>query len=133
MIALLDRVILDVSPCPSWLWILLSSPFLPVRSLLRNQLWQSYGNSFLGNCLFLLLLKIISLSLILGNVIMMWLVCTSLGPTSLGFYELPGLPRNLFPLLDWESSPSLCFQISFPYLALPLLLLAPLWFGCWNV
>ena len=27
----------------------------------------------------------------------------------------------------------LCFQISFQYLALPLLLLAPLWFGCWYV
>ena len=38
MIALLDTVILDVSPCLSWLGILLSSPFFPIRSLLRNQL-----------------------------------------------------------------------------------------------
>ena len=43
MIALLDRVILDVGPCLSWLGILLSSPFLPVRFLLRNPqivLWE---------------------------------------------------------------------------------------------
>ena len=38
MIALLDTVILDVGPCLSWLGILLASPFLPVRFLLRNQL-----------------------------------------------------------------------------------------------
>ena len=38
MIALLDRVILDVGPCLSWLWILLSSTFLPIKFLLRNRL-----------------------------------------------------------------------------------------------
>ena len=38
MIALLGRAILDVGPCLSWLGILLASPFLPVRSLWRNQL-----------------------------------------------------------------------------------------------
>ena len=38
MIALLDRVILDVGPCLSWFEILLSSPFMPVKFLLRNQL-----------------------------------------------------------------------------------------------
>ena len=54
------------------------------------------------------------------------LVCASLGSTSLGLFELPGLPGSLFPLPDWESSPSLCFQISFPFLAVMLLLLAPL-------
>ena len=37
MIALWDRVILDVGPCLSWLGILLSSPFLPVRFLLRKR------------------------------------------------------------------------------------------------
>ena len=36
MIALLDRAILDVGPCLSWLQILLSNTFLPVK--LRNQL-----------------------------------------------------------------------------------------------
>ena len=38
MIALLDRVILGVSSCLSWLGILLSSPFFPVRFHSRNQL-----------------------------------------------------------------------------------------------
>ena len=47
MIALLDRVILDVGPCLSWLQILLSSPFLFVRSLLRNQLNKIYIYIFL--------------------------------------------------------------------------------------
>ena len=55
----------------------------------------------------------------------MCLGCASLGPTSSGLSELPGLWRSLFPLPDWGSSPSLYFQISFPFLALPLLLLAP--------
>ena len=67
--------------------------------------------------------KILSFCLILGNLIMM---CASLGPSSLGLYELPGLPGSLFLLPDWRSSPSLFFQISFPFPALPLLLLAPL-------
>ena len=69
--------------------------------------------------------KILS-SLLLCNVIMMCLGVCSLGPTSLGLSELPGLPGSLFPLPDEESSPSLFVQISFPFLALPLLLLAPL-------
>ena len=51
-----------------------------------------------------------------------------LGPTSLGFTELPGFPGSLFPWPDWRSSPSLGFQISFHFLILPLLLLVPLWF-----
>ena len=34
--------------------------------------------------------------------------------------ELPGLPGSLFLLPDWVSSPSLFFQISFQFLALPL-------------
>ena len=70
--------------------------------------------------------KILSLSLILGNVIMMCLGVFFLGPTSLGLSELPGLPGSLFSLLDQGNSPSLCFQISFQYLAVLLLFLAPL-------
>ena len=38
ILALLDRVILDVGPCFLWLQILLSSLFLPGSLLLRNQL-----------------------------------------------------------------------------------------------
>ena len=66
--------------------------------------------------------KILSLSLILGNVIMMWLCVCPLGPTSLGLSKLHGLPGSLFPLPDWGSSPSLFFQICFKFLAIPLLL-----------
>ena len=53
------------------------------------------------------------------------LVCASLGPTSLGFSELPGLPGSVFPLPDWGSSPSIVVQISFQFLALPPLLWHP--------
>ena len=67
--------------------------------------------------------KVLSFSLFLGNVIMMCLGICFLESTSLRLSELPG---SLFPLPDWGSSPSLCFQICFPFLALPLLLLAPL-------
>ena len=44
--------------------------------------------------------KILSLSLILVNVIMMCLGVFLLGSTSLGLFELPGLPGSLFPLPD---------------------------------
>ena len=67
--------------------------------------------------------KVLSLSLILGNLIM---ICSSLGPASLGLSELPGFPGSLFPLPDEGSSPSLFVQISFQFFVLPLLLLAPL-------
>ena len=40
-------------------------------------------------------------------------MCASLGPTSLGLSELPGLSGSQFPLPDWGSSPSLFVQISF--------------------
>ena len=44
------------------------------------------------------------------------LVCSSLGPISLG---LSGLPGSLFPLPDWGSFPSLfvqiCFQFALPF------------------
>ena len=88
---------------------------------------ESYGNPFVSNCLSLAAFKILSLSLILGNVIMM---CLGFFPPwiqllwdSLSFLDFL---ESLFPLPDWGSSPSLCFQISFQCLAIPLLLLAPL-------
>ena len=43
--------LLDVGPCLSWLWLLLSSPFLLARFLLRNQLivlWQGVKLIFTG-------------------------------------------------------------------------------------
>ena len=42
--------------------------------------------------------KILSLSLILYNLIIICLGGLSLGPTSLGLSELPELPRSLLPL-----------------------------------
>ena len=76
LIASLDRVILDVGPCLSWLQILLSSPLLPARFLLTNQL------SLMGTPLQVTVsfsfaaFKILCLSFILGNVVMMCLgVC----------------------------------------------------------
>ena len=45
-------------------------------------------------------------------------MCSSLGPTSLGLPELPGLPGSLFPLPDWGSFPSLFLQITFNFLLL---------------
>ena len=57
---------------------------------------------------------------------MMYVGVASLGQTCLGVSKLPGLLGILFPLPDWGSSPSLFFQISFQFLALPLLLV-PLW------
>ena len=53
-----------------------------------------------------------SLRLILSNVIWCALVCSSLGPASLGLSEVPGLPGSVFPLPHWESSPSLFIQIT---------------------
>ena len=70
--------------------------------------------------------KVLSLSLILGNIIMMCLGVCFLSPTSSGLSELSEIPGSLFPLTDQGSSPSLCFQMSFQFLTLPLLLLAPL-------
>ena len=43
----------------------------------------------------------------------------------MGLSELLGLHESVVPLPDWGRSPSLLFQISFQFLALPLLLLAP--------
>ena len=70
--------------------------------------------------------KILSFSLILGNVILMCLGVLLLGSSSWGLSELPGLPGSLFPLPYGGSSPSLYFQISFQFFALPLLLLVSL-------
>ena len=75
--------------------------------------------------------KILSLLLILGNLMMMCLGVFLLGSSFFGtlsesLSELPGLPGSLFPSPDWESSPLLFAQIHFQFLALPLLLLAPL-------
>ncbi|KAF6122691.1 YEATS domain containing 4 [Phyllostomus discolor] len=47
-------------------------------------------------------------------------------PASLGFSGLPGLSGSLFPLPDGGSSPSLFVQISFQFVSLVLVLLAPL-------
>ena len=69
--------------------------------------------------------KILSFSLILAHVIMMCLGVCFLGSSFLGLSELPGLPGSLFPLPDWGSSLALCFQISFQFLVLPLLLWHP--------
>ena len=130
MIALLDTVILDVGPCLSWLWILLSRPFLPVRFLLRNPqivLWELLcSDCLLFSCCFegsLLKFNLGQCNYDVPSCVLPWVQL-------LWDSELPGLPGSLFPVTDWGSSPSLCFQISFQFLALPLLLLAPLWFGC---
>ena len=83
MIALLDRVILDVGPCLSWLQILLSIPFLPARFLLRNQLtvlWELLVTVSFSLSAF----KILSFSLILGNLIMMCLGMCFLGSNFFG-------------------------------------------------
>ena len=54
--------------------------------------------------------KILSLSFILGNVIMMCLGVCFLGSNFFGT-ELPGV-GGLFPLPHWGSSPSLLFQVN---------------------
>ena len=75
--------------------------------------------------------KILSFSLILGN-LRCPLVCSSLGPNSSELSELPGLPGSLFPFPDWGNT-LFIFKICFQFLAVPLLLLAHVQFGCWNI
>ena len=70
--------------------------------------------------------RILSLSLILGNAIMMCLGVFLFGSNFFRTLSFLDFLEVLFPLPDWGSSPSLFFQISFQFLALPLLLLAPL-------
>ena len=69
--------------------------------------------------------KILSLSLILGNIIMMCLGVCFPGSNFLGLSEPPGLPGSVFPLPDQGSSPSIFVQISFQFLGLPLLFWHP--------
>ena len=70
--------------------------------------------------------KILSVSLILGNVIMMCLGVFLLGSNFFGTLSYLGFLEVLSPLPDEGSSPSLFVQISFQFVVLPLLLLAPL-------
>ena len=69
--------------------------------------------------------RIFSLSLILGNLMMMCLGVFLFGSNLFGTLWLPGLPGSLFPSPDWGNSPSLFAQISFQLLTV-LLLLGPL-------
>ena len=55
------------------------------------------------------------------------------GSNFLELSRLPGLPGSLFTLPNWGSFPSVFVEISFQFLAVVLLPLAPLWFGYWNV
>ena len=123
--------------CRSLPFMTLSTSFQPLLACKVS--FEKSADSLVGTPLqvslsfSLAVFKILSLSFILDNVLMMCLVCASLGPTFFGLSELPALPGSLFPLPDWGSSPSLYFQISFQFLALPLLLLAPLLFRCWYI
>ena len=110
-------------------WNTSSQPLLACKASLEKSADSLMGTPLQVTVSFSLVAsKILSSYLILGNVIMMCLgvVCSSLGPASLGLSELPGLPGSLFPLPDQGSSPSLFVQISFQFFALPLLLLVPL-------
>ena len=66
--------------------------------------------------------KILSLSLILGNVIMMCLGVCFLGSNFFGTLSTSWTSWKFISFARLEKSPSLCFQISFQFLALPLLL-----------
>ena len=68
--------------------------------------------------------KILSLSLVLGNVIIMCLGVCCFGSNFFGTPSASWTSESVFPSPDWGSSPSLFFQISFQFLALPLYLLA---------
>ena len=94
--------------------------------------WQSYGNSFVGkSLLFSAAFKILFIFDIWHfNYDVSW--CGPLWVQLVWDSELPGLVC-LFPLPDWGTFLSLFFQISFQFLALPLLLLTPLWFRCWYI
>ena len=116
--------------CRSLPFMTWNTSFQPL--LAYNVSFEKSPDSLLGTPLYITIsfslaaLKIFSVSFIFGNVIMMCLGVCLFGPTSLGLSELPGLLGSLFPSPDWGSSPSLYFQISFQFLAHPILLLAPL-------
>ena len=116
--------------CRSLPFITSNTSFQPLLAF--KVAFEKSSGSFMGTPLevtvsfSLAAFKILSLSLNLANVIMMTVVCASLGPTSLGLSGLPGHPGSLFSLTDWGSFPSLFVQISFQFIALPFLLLAPL-------
>ena len=80
---LLDRAILDVGPCLSWLGILPSSPFLPARFVSRNQL-TVLRTLLCSNSFSLVAFKILSLSLTLGNLMMMYLGVSLFGSNFFG-------------------------------------------------
>ena len=113
-----------------------SLPFIALNTSFQAHLacklsFENSANSLMGTPLqvtvsfSLAVFKILSFCLILGNVIMMCLGVCFLGSHFLVLSELPGLPESLFPLPYGGSSP-LFFQISFTFIALPFLLLAPL-------
>ena len=127
MISLLDRVILDVGP-----FMTLNTSF---QLLLACKVsFEKSADSLMGTplqvtvSLSIAAFKILFLSLILANVIMMCLRVFLLGSkffrTLCASWTSWKTSRKTFPLPDWGSSPSLFFQISFQFLALPLLLLA---------
>ena len=72
--------------------------------------------------------KILSFSLILGNLVMMHLVCSSSGPIYLGLWVFWSSQKSI----SFTSFPLLLVQINFQYLALPLLLMALLLFRLWK-
>ena len=129
MISLLGRAILAVGPCFSWLWIFLANPFQPSKFIFRNQLIVLWRHP-IGNCFFLAVVKILSLSLIFGILIMMCLgvglfVSILFGTFCASWTHM----SNSFTKLQ-----KFCFIIfsnRFPILAPSLLLLVSLWGKCY--
>ena len=76
--------------------------------------------------------KVLSLCLTFGILIMMCLGVVLFGSSCLGLSVLPGLVC-LFPSQDWEIFFLYFLQVSFQFLALPVLLLVPLRSKCWNI
>ena len=92
-------------------------------SLKEASLW-------ITNCFSLAAFNILSLSLTFGSLIMICLGVGLFASTCLGLSVLPGL-ACLFPSPNQGIFLSLFFQIDFQFLALYLLLLAPLC-KCWT-
>ena len=132
MIALLDTVILDVGPCLPWLQILLSSPFLLIRLLLRNQLIVLWELLCRWLCSFLLLLLRFSLyHIVVLREIQIMCLDVALNGSNLFRTLWASWTCMSISFVKWGKL-SLFFQISFQFLPLPFLLLASLWFGCWH-